>query len=102
MAAPSSAHESMDAMMMNQQQHPEAQQHAFLNDSLASIPRHEKLEYLQALRVAPHIVANESDPLSFLRYCRWDADAAARRLTVYWRKRTNVFGERRWSCNFRS
>jgi hypothetical protein len=66
-----------------------------LEAALMAIPNDDKADYVHALHVCPHLVETESDPIIFLRFYEWDATAAARRLTTYWRRRKEVFGETR-------
>lgn len=54
-----------------------------------------KTAYLQAIVTAPDLVVSESDPMQFLRYCRYDVLAAAERLVLYWEVRKNAFGLQR-------
>jgi hypothetical protein len=56
------------------------------------IPDAEKTDYLEALRVAPHLVHIESDPVKFLRY--FNVEAAARGIVRYWKRRREDFGDR--------
>ena len=53
-----------------------------------------KREYIAALEIAPHLVAQESDPIKFLRSEQFEPQAAARRLALYWKYRKIVFGDR--------
>jgi hypothetical protein len=62
--------------------------------SLFSFTGTEKAAYLEAICVAPEVVANESDLLSFARVENFDCPAAARRLLLYWTMRNALFGER--------
>jgi hypothetical protein len=54
----------------------------------------DKREYLRAVELAPELVRTESDPLRFLRCDNYDAWAAALRLTMYWKMRCKLFGDR--------
>jgi hypothetical protein len=65
-----------------------------LEQALQNISVDEKASYLKAVRVAPHLVETESDPIRFLRVDNGNASKAASRLCMYWKKRTQVFGER--------
>ena len=56
----------------------------------------EKQEYLEASRLAPHLVATESNPLRFLRSEGMNPWSAATRLACYWKHRKEVFGHDRW------
>lgn len=54
----------------------------------------EKEAYMQAMHQAPQLVEKETNPVRFLRVDNYDANAAAVRLTLYWEKRLQLFGER--------
>jgi len=56
------------------------------------IPAERKEEYTEALQQAPVIVADESDPVLFLRAEAYDPEAAAWRMVHYWRMRKSIFG----------
>jgi hypothetical protein len=53
----------------------------------------EKTAYLEAVQHAADLVETESDPKSFLFAEGFDASAAAKRLTTYWKHRGMIFGE---------
>lgn len=53
-----------------------------------------KQEYEQARDVVPSIVASETPFLPFLRTDRFEPQAAAKRLALYWKKRKKYFGDR--------
>lgn len=61
---------------------------------MALIAPDNKLEYLEACRLAPDVVASETDPLAFLRTERMNPWAAATRLVLYWKHRRELFGEK--------
>ena len=63
-----------------------------LQETLESLPFHEKAEYLQALERVPHLVTHETPGESFLRAARWDPWAAASRLVGHWKFRRDLFG----------
>ena len=69
-------------------------QQTLLDSSIELIPFHEKESYLEARRVAPKIVLEESNPSRFLDFCQGNQAAAARALVNYWKRRTAVYGER--------
>ncbi len=54
----------------------------------------DKVELLTALKVAPRLVARESDPMRFLVFHEYDAQHAAKGLVRYWRSRHELFGDR--------
>jgi len=56
---------------------------------LASID--DKSEYEEALRIAPHLVEQESAPIRFLRCERFNPEKAAKRLVKYWEVRKALF-----------
>lgn len=62
-----------------------------LQRALDTIPQESKASYLRALEVCPELVKRESDPATFLRFDRFDAVAAARRLAKYWEVRNLIF-----------
>ena len=55
-----------------------------------------KKDYLEALDVAPGLVAKESDSAKFLRIENNNPYAAARRLAMYWKFRRECHGDDRW------
>ncbi|KAL7580682.1 hypothetical protein ACA910_002194 [Epithemia clementina (nom. ined.)] len=59
------------------------------------LPRHETLAYLEAMAKDPELVYEESDPLQFVRYCKYDLWAGAKRLCMYWTERRRLFGPQR-------
>eukprot|EP00977_Amphora_coffeiformis_P000482 scaffold118_cov185-Amphora_coffeaeformis.AAC.2 len=65
-----------------------------IEDAIEAMDPKEKAAFLQALKVAPHLVEHETPPLWFLQFERYDAWAAAKRLVSYWKQRSEVFGER--------
>ncbi|KAL7578584.1 hypothetical protein ACA910_011640 [Epithemia clementina (nom. ined.)] len=42
---------------------------------------------------APDLVAKETDPLQFVRFCKYNVREAAERLVRYWEERREVFGD---------
>lgn len=58
------------------------------------IPEEDKKEYLEAKRLVPNLVEAESDPARFLRTENGNPWNGAYRLTMYWKERKWVFGER--------
>lgn len=62
-----------------------------LQRAIDAIPQESKASYLRALDVCPGLVKKESDPVTFLRFDRFDAVAAARRLAKYWEVRDLIF-----------
>lgn len=65
-----------------------------LHLALSVIADGEKADLLEALRVAPHLVATESDPFRFLSFKNYDTWAAAQALVTYWKRRREIFGAR--------
>ena len=65
---------------------------ALSRQRLEEIPDNEKEEYLEALQLAPELVERESPALSYLRYTRYDARAAAQCMVAYWKVRKQYFG----------
>ena len=53
-----------------------------------------KVEYLEAKKRSPDVVELESSPEHYLEFDNQDAEAAARRLCEYWKKRIAVYGEK--------
>ncbi len=65
-----------------------------LQKAIHLIPMIEKFDFLAALRVAPDVVAKESDYFRFLRHANFDTKAAADRLVSYWKTRRSFFRDR--------
>jgi len=65
---------------------------ALLRESLDAIPDNEKEEYLEAKRRTPELVERESPAISYLRYMKYDAWAAAQCMISYWKVRKKHFG----------
>ena len=55
----------------------------------------EKLEYMEGLSRSPDLVASESDPLQFVRFCNYNVWVAGERLVRYWKARKEAFGDER-------
>uniref|UniRef100_A0A6U3AVR3 BZIP domain-containing protein n=1 Tax=Entomoneis paludosa TaxID=265537 RepID=A0A6U3AVR3_9STRA len=64
------------------------------DEAMASIPLHEKIDYLEAVKQAPEVVREETHPLKFLRFCDYNTWNAATRMATYWRERKAAFEER--------
>jgi len=67
---------------------------ALLEKALDAIPMNEKVAFMTALRVAPRLVARESDPMRFLVFHQYDTLRAAENLVKYWKLRHEWFGDR--------
>ena len=67
---------------------------AGFQDAIDQISVSEKVDYLEALRVAPHLVEMECGPLHFLRFANNNAIAAAQGVVTYWKRRRETFKER--------
>ncbi|KAL7557785.1 hypothetical protein ACA910_013062 [Epithemia clementina (nom. ined.)] len=67
----------------------------YVEEYIRSMPAHQKMAYMEAVALAPNIVATETDSLQFVRFCNYDVWAAARRLTLYWDIRKEIFGSDR-------
>lgn len=65
--------------------------HEFLRHE---IPAERQVAYQEALHRAPELVADDSDPVVFLRAEDYDPEAAAWRMVNYWRIRKAIFGDR--------
>jgi hypothetical protein len=65
-----------------------------IKQALQSIPRRERKKYIEAIERVPYLVATESNPIVFLRCEKFNATAAAHRLTKYWDARCEIFGDR--------
>jgi hypothetical protein len=59
------------------------------------IPYIEKTGYLEAKIKSPQLVENETNPIRFLTYEKWNVWAAARRIVKYWEWKRAIFGEHR-------
>lgn len=64
-----------------------------LEDAIELIPEQDKVELLEARKLAPQLVATESDFRRFLRFEKFDTWAAAKRVALYWRTRKKIFGD---------
>jgi hypothetical protein len=65
-----------------------------IKKALQCIPRREKKSYMEAIELVPYLVATESNPIVFLRCEKFNATAAAQRLSKYWDARCEIFGDR--------
>ena len=65
-----------------------------LEDAINDLPNEEKQPYLTANACVPFLVQLESNPLKFLRFEKYNAWAAAKRLSGYWKMRLEIFGSR--------
>jgi len=65
-----------------------------LQEAIALLPEEDRRDYCRAEEQVPDIVKNESDPLWFLRFEKFNTWGAAKRLACYWKKRVEVFKER--------
>lgn len=54
----------------------------------------DKQDYLDALRLAPVLIQNESHPIHFLRCEDFNPWTAAKRLVLYWKYRRAIFTNR--------
>lgn len=64
-----------------------------LKREIDDIDYDEKEECLEALKHAPNLVENESNPITFLRYHKHNPQAAARGLVECWSLRKEIFGD---------
>jgi len=62
--------------------------------ALLLLPHEIRREYSEALECVPHLVASESKVIDILRTERWDPFKAATRLALYWKYRSQLFGDR--------
>ena len=60
--------------------------------SVGCLPPQDTAAYRQAMESNPEVVRTESDPLHFVRYCKYDLWAGATRLCLYWKERVRLFG----------
>ena len=65
-----------------------------LQEALEHIPEESKSAYLEAMRLAPNVVEQESPLMHYLNRDDYNLHSAALRLVNYWRLRKDVFGER--------
>lgn len=63
--------------------------------ALEMIPMENKKAYLEALRLAPRLIKEESDPVKFLRCRDYNPWISARSLVMYWEERKKWF-KTRW------
>mmetsp|Transcript_12201 Transcript_12201/g.18722 ORF Transcript_12201/g.18722 Transcript_12201/m.18722 type:complete len:330 (-) Transcript_12201:192-1181(-) len=66
---------------------------AELKREIDNIDHNEKEEYLEVLKHAPNLFESESNPIMFLRYHKYNPQAAARGLVEYWSLRKEIFGD---------
>lgn len=64
-----------------------------LTIALDAIPDTDKKDYLEAIKRCPDLISKESNPLSYLRFEKFDFKAAATRLTRYWEERKRTYGK---------
>lgn len=69
-----------------------AQHRKGLDEAIELLSDVEKSAFLEACRLAPHLVETESDPFCFLRYEQYNYWKAANRIVEYWGFRQKVFG----------
>uniref|UniRef100_A0A7S2VAL9 CRAL-TRIO domain-containing protein n=1 Tax=Entomoneis paludosa TaxID=265537 RepID=A0A7S2VAL9_9STRA len=94
-ATPAAASETTTTFVPRKLTAEQRQQILFqFEEAIKSIPLEKKQAYLEARQQAPRVVARETDPLPFLRYCQWNFWTAAKRLCVYWKERKELFQER--------
>jgi len=65
-----------------------------LDESISLIAHDDKKDYLEAYRLAPTLVATESNPIDFLKVESMNPWNAATRLTLYWKYRREAFLDR--------
>jgi hypothetical protein len=65
-----------------------------IKQALQCIPSQKRKGYIEAIERVPDLVATESNPTPFLRCEKFNATAAAHRLTKYWGARCEIFGDR--------
>jgi len=65
-----------------------------MQEAIGYMPHEEKAEYLEALKRSDSLIQDESPPVRFLRFEKFDPWAAARRLVTYWKTRKQFFGDR--------
>lgn len=63
--------------------------------AIAFMPEEDKFEYMEAVRLAPHLVDAESHPMRFLSTDVMNPWSAASRITLYWKHRKEIF-QNRW------
>ncbi|KAL7563562.1 hypothetical protein ACA910_002229 [Epithemia clementina (nom. ined.)] len=69
--------------------------HAVIQQCLS--PQQSKA-YMEAMEKCPELVFQETDPLQFVRYCKYDGTrltGAAQRLCSYWTERKRLFGSQK-------
>jgi hypothetical protein len=65
-----------------------------LQEAIAVLPPEDSAAYIAAIRLVPHLVQKESDPIRFLRCEAYNAWSAARKLALHWKMRVDIFGNR--------
>ncbi|KAL7564836.1 hypothetical protein ACA910_001583 [Epithemia clementina (nom. ined.)] len=69
--------------------------HAVIQQCLSP---HQSKAYMEAMEKCPKLVFQETDPLQFVRYCKYDGTrltGAAQRLCSYWTERKRLFGSQK-------
>ncbi|KAL7560034.1 hypothetical protein ACA910_000073, partial [Epithemia clementina (nom. ined.)] len=69
--------------------------HAVIQQCLSP---HLSKAYMEAMKKCPKLVFQETDPLQFVRYCKYDGTrlkGAAQRLCSYWTERKRLFGSQK-------
>ena len=59
------------------------------------MPPQQTQAYLEAMKRDCDLVQTETDPLVFVRFCKYDIWAGAKRLYLYWMERKKIFGPER-------
>jgi hypothetical protein len=91
---PATLYRSDSSSVLSSLQQARQQAMAELEHVIHSLPLLDTADYLTAVRVAPHLVLAESDPIKFLQCCDFIMLQAAERLVTYWKRRCRFFGER--------
>jgi hypothetical protein len=66
----------------------------FFQEAVDCIPCDIKQAYFDALECAPDVVADETDPINYILFDRFNAWAAANRIIKYWHWKKRLFGDR--------
>ena len=62
--------------------------------AIAALPEESRSAYDEAKKLSPRVVEVESPAYRFLLACDFDYWAAAKRVALYWRRRSEIFGDR--------
>jgi len=65
-----------------------------LENAMDLLPPEERAAYLEAKKLAPHLIEKESPPMRYIRFAHYNMWEAASRLASFWRVRKELFEDR--------